>query len=228
MDTTAKSPRNRSASQSLPDWVYEHIRDAIRSGRFVPGARLRERDVATQLSTSRTPVREALRRLEVEGLLTSSAQRGLRVAELDQQQINELYFMREVLEGTAASLAARNASKAELQLMRMIVDEEADLLSSPADLGRLNYTLHQTIQGAARNRYLVTTLNVLRDGMMLISSSNLHNPARARTAHEEHIRIVQAIEHGDAEGAQAAARAHVAAAHAAKLLEKSAIGSEPG
>lgn len=226
MNTPTNIARPRTTTQSLPDWVYDQLREAIRTGLFVPGARLREREVATQLSTSRTPVREALRRLEVEGLLTSSSQRGLRVAELDQQQINELYYMREVLEGTAAGLAARNASKAELKLMRMIVDEEGGLLSSPADLGRLNYTLHQTIQGSARNRYLVTTLNVLRDGMMLISSSNLHSPHRALTAHEEHISIVDAIERGDAEAAEAAARAHVAAAHAAKLMEKSAIGAD--
>ena len=102
--------------------------------------------------------------------------------------INELYFMRQELEGTAAWLAARNASTAELRLMRLIVDEEAELLDSPSDLGRLNYALHQTIQGAAQNRYLVTSLNVLRDGMMLISSTNLHSPTRARAAHDEHCR----------------------------------------
>lgn len=227
MDISAtKSFKPRATTQSLPDWAYEQIRNAIRSGQFVPGARLRERDVATQLSTSRTPVREALRRLEVEGLLTSAPQRGLRVAELDQQQINELYLMRELLEGTAAGLAAKSASKAELKLMRMIVEEEAGLLSNPADLGRLNYTLHQTIQGAARNRYLVTTLNVLRDGMILIRSTNLHSPQRALTAHEEHMSIVAAIESGDAEAAEAAARAHVAAAHAAKLLENTSLAAD--
>ena len=91
---------------------------------------------------------------------------------------------------------------AELRLMRLIVDEEAELLDSPSDLGRLNYALHQTIQGAAQNRYLVTSLNVLRDGMMLISSTNLHSPTRARAAHDEHCRIVEAIERGDADGAQ--------------------------
>ena len=218
-----KAIRSRDPDKSLPDWVYSQIREAIRSGHFIPGARLRERDVATQLNVSRTPVREALRRLEVEGLLSASPQKGLRVAELDSQMINELYFMRQELEGTAAWLAARNASTAELRLMRLIVDEEAELLDSPSDLGRLNYALHQTIQGAAQNRYLVTSLNVLRDGMMLISSTNLHSPTRAKAAHDEHCRIVEAIERGDADGARAAARAHVVAAHEAKLREKSAI-----
>lgn len=224
---TSNLPNSRpsGSDQSLPDWVYGQIREAIRSGQFVPGARLREREVASQLNTSRTPVREALRRLETEGLLTASSQRGLRVAELDQQQINELYYMREVLEGTAAGLAARNATVAELKLMRMIVEEEAGLLNSPPDLGRLNYALHQTIQGAARNRYLVTTLNVLRDGMMLISSSNLLSLDRAQTAHAEHLQIVEAIERGDAAGAERAARAHVVAAHTSKLMEKSSIVS---
>lgn len=208
------------ASESAPDRVYEQIREAIRQGHFIPGSRLRERDVASQFNVSRTPVREALRRLESEGILTSSAQKGLKVTELDHQMIAELYYMRELLEGTAAGLAAENATKAEIQLLQMIVSEENEYIESPSDLARLNYALHQTIQGAARNRYLVVSLNTLRDGLMLIPSTNLGDTRRAKASHEEHLKIVSAIEAKDPEAAIAAARAHISSAYASKLMER--------
>ena len=204
---------------SIPEWVYQRIREAIRQGRFTPGSWLRERDVAEKFNVSRTPVREALRRLESEGIVTSSGQKGLKVTELDRQMISELYFMRELLESTSAELAAANASPAERQLISMIVAEEEDFIESPPDLARLNYALHQTIQGAARNRYLVTSLNTMRNALMLIPGSNLNILRRAKAAHEEHLRIVEAISAGDTGAARAAMRAHIASAHAEKLMD---------
>ncbi|WP_159586690.1 GntR family transcriptional regulator [Chelativorans xinjiangense] len=221
-ETSDISEKTETSGDSIPDRVYEQIREAIRRGKFIPGSRLRERDVASQFNVSRTPVREALRRLERDGILTSAPQKGLKIAELDHQMISELYYMRELLESTAAALAAKNASSAEKELMRLIVNEEAQFLESPADLSRLNYALHQTIQGAARNRYLVTSLNTLRDALMLIQTSNLQNTQRAEAAHQEHLRIVEAIEAGNADDAKEAAKAHISAAYAAKLVERTA------
>ncbi|EUB99301.1 transcriptional regulator, GntR family [Rhizobium sp. CF080] len=218
-DLTTEKSRLKS-NESAPERVYEQIREAIRQGQFIPGSRLRERDVASQFNVSRTPVREALRRLESEGILTSSSQKGLKVTELDHQMIAELYYMRELLEGTAAGLAAVNATQAEVQLMRMIVSEEKEYIENAADLARLNYALHQTIQGAARNRYLVVSLNTLRDGLMLIPSTNLGDTRRAEASHQEHLKIVAAIEARDADAAIAAARAHISSAYASKLMER--------
>src|SRR5215213_2198226 len=89
-------------TRSRADFVYESLRDAISDGRIAVGERVREEEVARSLGVSRTPVREALRRLQIRGLLVIFAGRGLVVAKLSQQQIVELYAMREILEGSAA------------------------------------------------------------------------------------------------------------------------------
>ena len=97
--------------------AYQHIRSAIQAGRLKSGERLREIDLAKQIGLSRTPIREALSRLEAEGLVAHDATRGVVVAELDYSMVTELYYMREVLEGTAARLAAQHASDVEISIL---------------------------------------------------------------------------------------------------------------
>ena len=91
-------------TQSRADFVYDSLRDAIWEGRFAHGERLREEEIASALGVSRTPVREALQRLQQRGLLVIGPGRGLMVAQLSKQQVFELYAMREILEGSAARL----------------------------------------------------------------------------------------------------------------------------
>src|SRR5690606_14857237 len=97
----------------LGERAYRYIREGIQKRLFRPGERLREVDLAATIGLSRTPIREALARLESEGLVTHDPMRGIMVAELDYSTITELYYMREVLEGTAARLAAQHASDVE-------------------------------------------------------------------------------------------------------------------
>src|SRR5215510_6595113 len=89
-------------TRSRADFVFETLRDAISEGRIAKGERVREEEIARNLGVSRTPVREALQRLQQRGLLVFGPGRGLAVAELNQQQVIELYAMREILEGSAA------------------------------------------------------------------------------------------------------------------------------
>ncbi|MGE4370728.1 MAG: GntR family transcriptional regulator, partial [Burkholderiaceae bacterium] len=112
-------------AKALPrsELAYRHIREAIRSGRFRPGDRLREVDLATELSLSRTPIRQALAKLEANGLIVNDPIRGLMVTELDFSAINELYYIREVLEGTAARLAAQHASDVELSILADLCEQ---------------------------------------------------------------------------------------------------------
>src|SRR5262249_59308658 len=110
---TAATPdtlRNTSRSE----FVFAALRDAIWDGRFAPGERIPEEEIARSLGVSRTPVREALRRLQERGMLSIGAGRSLVVAELSQQQVLELYAMREILEGSAARFAAQHAHRAEI------------------------------------------------------------------------------------------------------------------
>jgi len=131
------------ASRGL--WVSEALRDDIQDGRYAPGDRVTELEVAERLGVSRTPVREALRRLESEGLLVSLPWRGVVVAELDRAQVLELYAMREVLEGTAARFAAQHADAAEIDLMQDLLEREAAAGDDGTLTARINRDLHEAI-----------------------------------------------------------------------------------
>src|SRR6476661_5280826 len=110
-------------TRSRADFVYDSLRDAISDGRIAGGERVREEEVARNLGVSRTPVREALQRLQQRGLLALGAGRGLVVAQLSQQQVVELYAMREILEGSAARFAAKHATAAEIEILYQLQEE---------------------------------------------------------------------------------------------------------
>jgi DNA-binding GntR family transcriptional regulator len=222
-----KTVSGKSSNSVLPDRdqlgesAYERIRDAIRAGDLEPGHRITESDLARWLTMSRTPVREAISRLETEGLLMHVPRQGLTVARLDYQAEMELYEMREVLEGTAARFAARHAAVAEVETLREMLDLEAQFGPSDAKRGaEANRRFHQIIYHAAHNRYLLKTLNALGDSMMLLGHTTLALPGRHTTALEEHRLIVEAISARDADAAQQAACGHIRAAqrHRLKLL----------
>jgi DNA-binding GntR family transcriptional regulator len=211
------SPRRARRHQPLGATAYRRLADAIRDGELAPGTRLREEDLAATLQMSRTPVREALRQLQAEGLLEQDAQRGMAVARLDHQMMTELYLMRDVLEGTAARLAARHASEAEVAVLRDLVDVEAKLGKESRNLARHNQRFHEALYLAAHNRYLLKTLNALRDAMALLGETTYAAPGRAKTALAEHRAIVEAIASGDPAAAEAAARAHIQGAQRTRI-----------
>jgi DNA-binding GntR family transcriptional regulator len=181
MDERSPPDLGTGPSPSLATRAYERLRDAIEAGQLKPKARLREEALAEWLAMSRTPVREAVRRLEAEGLFSREA-RALVVASLDQQGVAELYAMREVLEGTAAAFAARQGSDVEHTALHELHDLGASLLDRPQDLVRHNERFHSALYGAAHNRYLLKTLGALRDARALLGMSTLADPDRARAA----------------------------------------------
>ena len=201
---------------SRGDQAYQFIVDGIQSGRLAPGTRLREIELAELTGLSRTPVREALSRLQLEGLVTLDAARGLIVTELDYSMTSELYAMREVLEGTAARLAARHASDVEIDFLREITTRDA-LLSSAESLASNNRLFHETLYRCAHNRYLVKTLNTLQESMALLGRTTLASPGRADTSRTEHEAIVEALSRRDPDAAERAARAHIVAAYRIRL-----------
>src|SRR5690606_21927785 len=147
-----ESSTDQKRGVSRGDQAYQFIVAGIQSGRLAPGTRLREIELAEMTGLSRTPVREALSRLQLEGLLTTDAARGLIVTELDYSMASELYAMREVLEGTAARLAARHASDVEIDFLREINARDAQLTTAEA-LAANNRLFHETLYRCAHNRY---------------------------------------------------------------------------
>ncbi len=197
--------------------VYKRLLDMIRDGELRPGTRLRESHLADLLGVSRTPVREALRRLEMQGLVTHEIHRGTVVRELDHNTITELYLMREVLEGTAASLASRHASRSEVDALREMIEADREHLDDPTYLARTNQRFHGALYRASHNRYLVEMLQGLRTSMWLLGPTTLSYPGRGKSALDEHLRILDAIQKGDAEAAEQAAKEHIRKAHTVRL-----------
>ncbi len=197
--------------------VSEALRSDIQDGRYGPGVRVTELEVAERLGVSRTPVREALRRLESEGLLVSLPWRGMIVAELDRAQVLELYAMREVLEGTAARFAAQHADEAEIDLLRDLLAREAEAGDDGASAAQINRDLHELIQTAAHNRYLLSTLSSLRNALALLKGTTFAVAGRPAEGLAEHHAIVEAIARRDGNAAEAAARDHIAQARRVRL-----------
>lgn len=199
--------------------AYDQIREAFGKGRFLPGARVTETEIASWLKMSRTPVREAIFRLEAEGLLVHKPRQGLTVAQLDYQAVIELYEMREVLEGTAAAAAASHASPAEVDALREMLEIESQIIGDePAKAAQANQRFHQIISHAAHNRYLLKSLSALSDAMILLGHTTLSLPGRHETALDEHRKIVEAIEAGDVNAAREAAAGHIRAAQRSRVM----------
>lgn len=190
--------------------VYRAVKDLIRDRSFPPGHRLKEAELADRLGVSRTPVREALSRLMADGLLVLHPMRGFAVAELDRQQVLELYALREFIEGAAARFAAQHASLPEIQTLRAMIEGGRKI--SVRDVGahyHLNKRFHSAIGEASHNRYLQEALSRLADSLDLISKTTFQLKGRVGDVEVEHLAILDAIEARDADRAEAAARDHV-------------------
>jgi DNA-binding GntR family transcriptional regulator len=193
---TSDALRNISRSE----FVFASLRDAIWEGRFAPGERIPEEEIAHSLGVSRTPVRDALRRLQERGMLVVGAGRS---------QVLELYAMREILEGSAARFAAQHANEAEIDLLHRVLDEFDKHQDDARMLVSLNRRFHRAICEAAHNRYLIATLDGMHDALALLHGNTFRVPNRRSKSDVEHRRIVLAIERRDADEAEKAARDHV-------------------
>jgi DNA-binding GntR family transcriptional regulator len=212
-----RRPPLQQSGESLGDFAYRVLRDALRSGRFRPHEHLREADVAGWLSISRTPVREAFHRMISEGLLVNGPWNGVMFTELSAQQLIELYAVRESLEGTAAALAAVHATAAEVQLMDRIAAKEAREGADPDRLVNINGELHQSFYKASHNRYLLQSITSVVDALGLLRHSTFVLPGSAELAHREHLEIIDAIRSRNPGEAERLARAHVRHALAMRL-----------
>lgn len=212
-------PRELLASRaaSRGELVYHALLEAIRSGKLLPGHRIREEEIASTLGVSRTPVREAIQQLQSRRLVEYAPGRGMAVMEMTRQQILELYAMREVLEGAAARFAAQHASIDEIYVMKGLLDELSAAGDDAPTLARLNAALHRTIYEAARNRYVQEALASLQDALSLLRVTTFSVPERHVSADKEHRDIVDAIEARNPDEAERAARLHIREAQRARL-----------
>lgn len=207
----------QAARGSQGGHAYESLRALIKDGVLKPGDRVIEATVAQQLGVSRTPVRDAIRRLEAEGLLDYEPRAGLVVAKLDRRGVAELYEMREVLEGTSARLFTRHASELEVQELVELVELERELLAKPGELGLHNLKFHRQIHRGAHNRFLERALRAVNAVRWLLGPTQMSDASRAAQALQEHAELVEAISKRDAERAEAVARRHLRSAQVRRM-----------
>ena len=200
--------------------AYSLILEAIDIGIYKPGDRLVESDLADSFGVSRTPIREALQRLETQSLLTRDG-RSLIVSSLDHSQMAELYIVRAELEGLAANLAAKHATSEEVKVLQGMVDSDRKIISDPSSLARSNRRFHKQIHLASHNRFLIKQLDLVHRSMALMATTSLAADGRGAVAVEEHQAIVTAIAAGDSEEASEKLRDHISIAFVTRLKQDS-------
>ncbi len=197
--------------RTIRDDVYDQIRDAIISGQLLPGERIKERDVATGMHISTTPVKEALRKLEQDGLIVSEPRRGAVVSSLALTAVEEIIEIRAALDGLSARFAAtkltdRDKDGLEQQLAKMAHLLEEDRTS---ELDEANSEFHLMVREASRNYFIAMFVNSLSPFATTVSSRALKDRGEARAGYAEHVAIVEALLRKDADGAARIMMAHM-------------------
>lgn len=195
----------------LRELVFESIREAIISGQLRSGERLMEIQLAEEMGVSRTPVREAIRKLELEGLVAMIPRKGAYVAGLSLKDIIDVFEIRGALEGLAAELAAERITSEELEELERYLVKIADDIDK-GDLERVVATdtdFHSILYQASRNQRLSQIINNLREQIQRFRTTSLSYPGRMKIALEEHRKIVEAISARDGELASKLAHEHI-------------------
>ena len=196
-------------SESLIDSVYARLRDLIISNELRGGQKLVDRDLAETLGVSRTPVREALGRLAVMGLVEARSRRGYYVRQYTAEQMSDLYEFRKILEVNAARLAAQHASPAHLQEFHRLLIESEKLAADPANRARtveIDLRIHDLIARASGNDSLHQAIQNLMDKVSCLIWADwldtwLADPVSVAAAHSEHKALLLSIVERDADRA---------------------------
>ncbi|MFC3835070.1 MULTISPECIES: GntR family transcriptional regulator [Deinococcus] len=191
------------------DGVYEHLRRALLDGDLVPGERLGEVELGQQLGVSRTPIREALVRLTQDGLLTTEANKGVRVRTVTAAEARDAYVVREELDGLAAALAAQAHTAADARGLTLALDAlDAARGTDYREQTRLDLAYHRAVTAAAHNTVLGILARDLEQRVALIKHQTRTYNAHPDTA-AQHAAILRAVLDRDADAARDAARTHV-------------------
>ena len=204
-------PIKLDSYQPLREVVCESLRKAIREGVLEPGERLMEIQLADQLGVSRTPVREAIRKLELEGYVIMMPRRGTYVANLSIRDVNEVFEIRTSLDSLASGLAAERITDEELERLQRLLVLIGEYIETN-DMEKIVETdteFHDLLYQASRNTRLVGIIFNLREQLTRFRTTSMGFPGRLAATLEEHRRIVEAIAQGDVKEAQAAAEYHM-------------------
>ncbi|MDN5346487.1 MAG: hypothetical protein PWP65_51 [Clostridia bacterium] len=197
--------------QPLREIVFEALRDAIINGQLKAGERLMEVQLAEELGVSRTPVREAIRKLELEGFVVMVPRKGAYVADFSTKDIADLFEIRSALEALAASLACERITSEELEELERLLVRIAECADNN-DLNSLveaDTRFHDVLYRASRNERLAQIISNLREQIQRLRTVSLATPGRMREMLEEHKKLVEAIAERNIELAQKLAQEHI-------------------
>ncbi|CAN5852566.1 GntR family transcriptional regulator [soil metagenome] len=197
--------------------AYQHIRGAVLAGSYPPGSRIKEEILAESIGVSRTPIREALRRLHSEGVVRMIPNRGAHVMSFSDEELEELFALRADLDGYAAGLAASKITEEHVDQLSSMVDEMhvvaakrgTGWLERLADLDR---DLHQGVFESTENGALVKIASSFREIPGVLKTFDLYTEEQLDRSHRHHREIVDALRAGNPGWAEAISRAHVMAA----------------
>jgi DNA-binding GntR family transcriptional regulator len=212
--------------------AYSIVRDGILSGRHIAGSRLTEQELASAVGVSRTPIREALRRLHAEGLVHFEPNHGAVVALFADEDADDIFELRALLEPVSASRAAERTTAttiAELRALaeqqyRVSVERGNDFLLRIADL---NDKFHRLVQAAARSVRLVKTLVGLIEAPIILMTFGQYSEGELLRSGDQHLELVQAIEARDSKWAHSIMQAHILAGLATYLRSRRSLVSSP-
>jgi DNA-binding GntR family transcriptional regulator len=209
----------RHDGRKVTDWVTDEIREAIIELRLRPGEALREAAIADQLGVSKTPIREAIMRLEKEGLVETASFKGAVVTGYSRRDLEEIYELRALLEGAAARTAAQRASAQTLDELAGILARSRALRDAGrlTDLASLLGEFDVVIYAQVTNARIAALIDNMRAHLGRIGKLTEAIPGRVEASVEEHARIVDAIARRDGEEAERFMRVHIASVRADQL-----------
>jgi DNA-binding GntR family transcriptional regulator len=195
----------------LREVVFNTLRKAILTGELKPGERLMEIHLANQLGVSRTPIREAIRKLELEGLVVMMPRRGAEVAQITEKSLRDVLEVRRSLDALCAELACDRISEEELEKLKEACEqfEKAAGTDKVAEIAKADVALHDIIVQATRNRRLIQIVNNLSEQMYRYRFEYIKDEERHDNLVEEHRMIYESILRGDKEKAAEASKLHI-------------------
>ncbi|MDX2213879.1 MAG: GntR family transcriptional regulator [Oculatellaceae cyanobacterium bins.114] len=218
------SPQPLQRAKSLHEQAYQALRTGILSGELAPGDRLVETQLAQWLHVSRTPLREALRQLQREGLVAAEPNGGLRVSTISAADAIHLYDCRLALEQLAVAEACKHATKAQLKKLEKYVNQAETLEQHPTkptliQLLDLDYQFHHLIAESSANQRLISLLDNVFDAMLLLRIQTLRRNPEVLNIRLEHRQIYEAIAQHDTAAAVEAIATHLTASKARVVQE---------
>ena len=194
----------------LADDVYEQILSAIVNGDIAPGERLIQEKIAAEINISRTPVREALLRLEQEGVLEATGRKGFSIRPISEEEVRQLYSAREAIEGYAARFVAEAKDPDQLAKIKSAVDAEKEADTSNVEVDfRVNRTIHRTIVEQTGNRFLIDMFDGIWGRGISLWLFAATRTCQSPTPPDEHEILYNALAAGDPDAAQKAMIVHI-------------------